>query len=173
MGEDKRLQLLARMESIVGRAFFNKTTQNWGPNGVFLGEGRAIRYPISFEASDGSTVKKSSETIDTSDNSIKFKTGRYTLGVNELNIVLALDRVLSMLEQEYGFDCTKKLCPYCKQSVGDLNLHVSHKHPDQWSSYSKKSEVQASLGDRVRCSSCGSFVKSLSDHATKCPSTIK
>jgi hypothetical protein len=45
---EKRKRLLIALEKIVGNEFYNANIQKYGPGGVFEGEGREYRYPISF-----------------------------------------------------------------------------------------------------------------------------
>jgi hypothetical protein len=96
----KRGSLLRELESIVGNEFFNATTQNRGAGGVFLGEGREIRYPITFTDKMGKSTKRWSTSADLSADVLM--TGRYICGVNHLHIMKALDKVLQYLEQEHG-----------------------------------------------------------------------
>jgi hypothetical protein len=53
-----RSLLLLELESIIGNECYNANIQNWGPNGVFEGEGREFRYPITFIDSDGKKDKR-------------------------------------------------------------------------------------------------------------------
>jgi len=103
--QKKRQQLLLELEDIIGNECYNGNIQNWGPNGTFLGEGRSFRYPITFNASDGSKVKKRS--IDLSLPANVSKTGYYAFGANKLNIIRALDGVIEHLENEYGLELEK------------------------------------------------------------------
>jgi hypothetical protein len=97
---ETRRALLARLEQLVGDECYNGNIQNWGPGGVFEGEGRNFRYPITFRDATGSKVKRWSP-----DNTIPdqmFKGGYYAFGANELHIISALERVLTHLEAHYG-----------------------------------------------------------------------
>ncbi len=42
----QRMRLLLELENIIGNECYNANIQNWGPNGVFEGDGREFRYPM-------------------------------------------------------------------------------------------------------------------------------
>jgi len=96
----KRAALLRELEAIVGWSFYNGKTQNYGPGGTFQSEGREIRYPITFTDDDGVKIKRRSGYEDLP-NSVQL-TGSYVIGANELHILRALDKVLQLLEKNYG-----------------------------------------------------------------------
>ena len=50
---EKRKRLLIELEDIIGHEFYNAKIQNWGPGGVFEGEGRELRYPVTFHDKNG------------------------------------------------------------------------------------------------------------------------
>lgn len=95
----KRAELLARLEDIIGSECYNDNIQNWGPGGVYEGEGRDFRYPVTFIDTHGKKIKKRSAAIDLPAEIIR--TGHYAFGANRLHIVMGLDRVISFLEREY------------------------------------------------------------------------
>lgn len=96
----RRAALLRELENIVGRSVYNSKTQNWGPGGRYEGEGRSIRYPITFTDDKGAKIKRRSgyEDLPTS----VQMTGSYVIGVNNLHILKSLDKVLQFLEKNYG-----------------------------------------------------------------------
>lgn len=102
---EKRKRLLIELEKIVGNEFYNGNIQNWGPGGVFEGEGRALRYPVTFRDEDGKTIK--TKQVDPAFPADTVITGMYRLGANELSIMRALDLVVSHLERNYGLDLGK------------------------------------------------------------------
>lgn len=102
---EKRKRLLIELEKIVGNEFYNGNIQNWGPGGVFEGEGRALRYPVTFRDADDKTIK--TKNVDPALPGDTVITGMYRLGANELSIMRALDLVVSHLERGYGFDFGK------------------------------------------------------------------
>jgi hypothetical protein len=96
----KRANLLLELESLVGSECYNANIQNWGPNGVFEGEGRDFRYPITFIDNLGMTTKKRSKEISLPPSTAI--SGYYAFGANELHIMRGLNKALSFLEERYG-----------------------------------------------------------------------
>jgi hypothetical protein len=96
----RRMHLLLELENIIGNECYNANIQNWGPNGVFEGEGREFRYPITFIYSHGHKVK--TKTPDPTTPVEVAVTGFYAFGANQLQIIRALDKVVQHLEQQYG-----------------------------------------------------------------------
>lgn len=101
-----RKQVIIDLERIVGNEFYNAKIQNWGPGGVFEGEGREFRYPVVFRDKDGQSVKTRSVAADIPDKMLM--TGCYRLGGNELSIMRAVDGIISHLEKHYGLDLAKR-----------------------------------------------------------------
>lgn len=92
----KRLELLMKLESIVGNECYNGNIQNWGPGGKFEGQGREYRYPLSVIGKDGSrTKRRPGEQLSAN----VAMTGHYAFGANQLHIIRALDQILSYLEE--------------------------------------------------------------------------
>lgn len=75
---EKRKRLLIELEKIVGNEFYNGNIQNWGPGGVFEGEGRALRYPVTFRDKEDKTLK--TKHVDPALPSDTVITGMYRLG---------------------------------------------------------------------------------------------
>jgi len=96
----RRAQLLSEIEGIVGNYCYNGSIQNWGPNGAFHGEGRDFRYPLTVVDVEGN--KKKVRFRADPNNPDELKTGYYAFGANQLQIVMALDAVLSHLEEKHG-----------------------------------------------------------------------
>ena len=93
-----RKALLIRLESMIGRECYNANVQNWGPGGVFEGEGRDFRYPVTFRDENGNKMKKRS--VDPGMPDERILGGYYAFGANELHIMKALDDILDHLERE-------------------------------------------------------------------------
>jgi hypothetical protein len=93
--------LLTRMEKIIGAECYNNNIQNYSSWGVWEGEGRSFRYPITF-IRDGKEEKRKARTDDLQPEHLI--TGHYKFGANELNIYRALIRIIDMLETDYGFE---------------------------------------------------------------------
>jgi hypothetical protein len=102
---EKRKRLLIELEDIVGSEFYNGNIQNWGPGGVFEGEGRALRYPVTMRGKDGKFIK--TKHVDPALPAATVITGMYRLGANELSIMRALDLVVAHLERNYGLNLGK------------------------------------------------------------------
>jgi hypothetical protein len=97
-----RAGLLADLEKMVASFCHNGSIQNWGAGGVFQGEGRTFRYPLTVESGLGEKRKVHGRV-----NHLKpddLMTGYYEFGANRLQIVVALDAVLRHLEDEYELD---------------------------------------------------------------------
>lgn len=93
------------MEKIIGNECHNANTQNYGPGGVWEGEGHSFRYPITLMLGDEKT-KRRNVSIDTTPEVLM--TGKYMFGANELNIFRALEKVVDMLQADYGLELEKK-----------------------------------------------------------------
>jgi hypothetical protein len=103
--DEHRKRLLIELEDIIGHEFYNAKIQNWGPRGVFEGEGRALRYPVIFHDKDGKTIK--TKHVDAALPAETVITGMYKFGQNELSIMRALDLVLTHLEHRHGLKVGK------------------------------------------------------------------
>jgi hypothetical protein len=95
-----RKKLLIKLESLIGSECYNSNIQNFGAGGVFQGEGREFRYPISFYKDSGETIKQ--KNVDREIEEEVFQTGHYSFGANQLQIVRGLEKVLEHLECEHG-----------------------------------------------------------------------
>jgi hypothetical protein len=96
-----RIKLLVDLERIVGNQFYNGNIQNWGPGGLWEGEGREFRYPITFFDTWGNKLKRWSIAEDISPE--VMRTGYYAVGANHLYIMKALERIVSYLERTHDF----------------------------------------------------------------------
>lgn len=92
-------QLLIKMEQIIGNECYNGKIQNYGPGGVWEGEGRSFRYPVKFL--DGEEALKH-WTVPGDMAPDVLMTGRYQFGSNELSIFRALAKIVEMIESDYG-----------------------------------------------------------------------
>lgn len=91
--------LLVRMEAIIGSECYNANIQNYSAWGVWEGEGRAFRYPVTY-IRDGQEEKRKTRTDDLQPETLI--TGHYKFGANELSIHRALVRIVDMLKTDYG-----------------------------------------------------------------------
>jgi hypothetical protein len=87
--DEKRRRLLIELEDIIGHEFYNAKIQNWGPGGVFEGEGRELRYPLYAARQRGETIK--TKYVDPSLPAETVITGIYKFGQSELSIMRPLD----------------------------------------------------------------------------------
>jgi hypothetical protein len=102
----ERKDLLLTMETIIGSQCYNGNIQNYGPYGVWEGEGRGYRYPINFISKENEKVKVRStkyrkEFIFQDD---LILTGIYQFGANSIAIMSGLNKVLNYLEDRYNID---------------------------------------------------------------------
>lgn len=102
---EPRRDLLVRMERILGSECYNDNIQNYSSWGVWEGEGRSFRYPVTF-VRDGKTDKRREKTDDLM--AEELITGHYKFGANDLSVFRALMRVIDMLEKDYGLDLAAK-----------------------------------------------------------------
>jgi len=105
---EARKSLLAELERIVGNQTYNAKIQNWGPSGSFLGEGREYRYPVTLMDAQGQK-RKIYGKIDSKVSMQEIQQAYYGFGANNLHIGLALQRVLTYLEENYDLDIARKI----------------------------------------------------------------
>lgn len=96
--DEKYRELIGKMESIIGNYCYNKYIQNYGPGGVYEGEGRQIKYPITYYIGSIKNKCHDCDYIPTS----SLITGYYAFGANSLAIIKALAEIIELLEREYG-----------------------------------------------------------------------
>lgn len=92
--------MLIELEKLIGNQCYNANIQNWGPGGVFEGEGREFRYPITFRTSAGKKLK--TNLVDDSLSLDTILGGYYAFGANELHIMVGLEALLQYLEKHFG-----------------------------------------------------------------------
>ena len=91
--------ILVRMEAIIGSECYNANIQNYSAWGVWEGEGRSFRYPVTY-IRNGQEEKRKARVDDLEPEALI--TGHYKFGANELSIHRALVRIVDMLEADYG-----------------------------------------------------------------------
>ena len=96
--------LLIRMESIIGDECYNDNIQNYSSWGVWEGEGRSFRYPVTV-LRNGATEKRRARFDDLQ--AEELVTGHYRFGANELSIYRALVKIIDMLEADYGLKVSR------------------------------------------------------------------
>ena len=98
-------ELLIKMERIIGSECYNANIQNYGPRGVWEDEGCSFRYPITFIVNDEDDRHR---TVPSNTNPEVLMTGRYKFGANELSIFRALEKVVEMLQDDYGLQLPER-----------------------------------------------------------------
>ncbi len=93
--------LLIKMETIISSECYNNYIQNYGAWGVWEGEGRSFRYPVTY-LRDGKEEKRKALVNDLKPE--ELITGHYKFGANELSIHRALVRIVEMLQSDYGLN---------------------------------------------------------------------
>ena len=96
---DPMRDLLVRMEQILGSECYNANIQNHSAWGVWEGEGRSFRYPVTYLRAGGEEKRRSPADDLASE---ELLTGHYRFGANELSVMRALVRVVEMLRDEFG-----------------------------------------------------------------------
>lgn len=97
----KRAALLEELEYIIGNECYNGNIQNWGPGGVFYGEGRSFRYPVTVVDDEGAKKKFSRKTVSNGLEVEMLERCYYAFGANQLYIMVALEKVLQHLEEKH------------------------------------------------------------------------
>ncbi|MBS0482872.1 MAG: hypothetical protein JSR96_12145 [Proteobacteria bacterium] len=93
--------LLIRMESIIGDECYNDNIQNYSSWGVWEGEGRSFRYPVTV-LRNGEPAKRRGRFEDLQPE--ELVSGHYRFGANQLSIYRALVKIIDMLEADYGLN---------------------------------------------------------------------
>lgn len=93
--------LICELEYIIGSQCYNPNSHN----GYTMEDGCNFRYPVSYKDKDG-TEDKTRHKITDIDKS-RINTIKYKFGSNNLNIGIAIKKVLETLESEYGLDFNK------------------------------------------------------------------
>lgn len=73
--------LLIDMEGIIGGECYNADIQNYGPGGIWEGEGRSFRYPVTFDKGDESLKRR---YVPADIDPVVLMTGRCQFGSNDL-----------------------------------------------------------------------------------------
>ena len=98
---EPRRDLLVRMERILGSECYNDNIQNYSSWGVWEGEGRSFRYPVTFVRA-GKPEKRRQKTDDLA--AEELLTGHYKFGANDVSVYRALMKIVDMLEKDYDLN---------------------------------------------------------------------
>lgn len=98
---NKRAKLLAELAEIVGGNCYNGNIQNYGPGGIYEGQGRSFQYSLTYldEKGDKRMMKYPTRAELSAQ---EISTGHFVFGANHLRIVRALDQVVTHLEEKHG-----------------------------------------------------------------------
>lgn len=96
----ERMKLLFELEEIVANEAYNPN--NYGPGGVRQRGRRNYRYPITFIDAEGNKDKRRVITAQAVPPPDIAMTGYYQVGINQLQIMRALDKVVDYLERKHN-----------------------------------------------------------------------
>jgi hypothetical protein len=97
-----RRNLLIQMESILGKECYNANIRNYGPGGTRESNGRGFRYPITLRGTDGSQTKVKNTFIPLTATDDMIRSGYYTFGSNQLDVMAGMENILRYLERHHG-----------------------------------------------------------------------
>ena len=92
-------ELLIEMEEIIASECYNGNIQNYSSWGVWDGEGRFFRYPITFSSP---LLEKKEWHIPSRLSTDDLILGKYKFGANHLYIYKALIKVIRHVEEKYN-----------------------------------------------------------------------
>lgn len=96
-----RRELLVQLESILGNECYNASIQNYGPGGVRESDGRSFRYPLMVRLNDEEKLKIRDSSVPENVSDSALRSGYYSFGANQLDVMSALERMLRHLEQHH------------------------------------------------------------------------
>ncbi len=97
-----RTKLLFELEEIIANECYNPKTRNYGSHGVQDSDGRRYRYPITFIDSQGNRDKRRGLTPQAIPPPEVAITGYYQVGMNELQIMRGLEKLVEYLERNHN-----------------------------------------------------------------------
>ena len=123
-------RLIQELEPEIGGRCYNGHIQNYGPGGIWEGEGRKIRYPVTYCEKNGYERKfKGDRPIKIiSDDPMEIEypslreeidTVHYRFGVNELYIYHGIKAALEKIEEKFGINFDEMLEKYNKKRHSD------------------------------------------------------
>jgi hypothetical protein len=106
--------LLHDIEWQIGNECYNGNIQNFGPGGVWEGEGREFRYPVTFINKGGQKEKYTGKLPFTESSSgekghcvlgdERYQSAYYAFGANQLYILRGIRKAIEDLEARFGLD---------------------------------------------------------------------
>lgn len=107
-------RLLHDLEYTIGSECYNGNIQNFGPGGVWEGEGRDFRYPVTFTNKKGVKEKYRGMLPYTESSSgemalcvlgeERYQSAYYAFGANNLHILRALSLCLEKIEEKFSIN---------------------------------------------------------------------
>ncbi len=106
--------LLHDIEYAIGNQCYNGNIQNYGPGGMWEGEGRSFRYPVRFVNKNGEKETYRSrnpytESVEGEMTSCvlgehRYQSAHYAFGANELHILKGIRMALEDIERRFGLN---------------------------------------------------------------------
>lgn len=97
-----RRKLLVQLESILGNECYNANIQNYGPGGIRQANGRGFRYPLMVRINDQEKKKIRDFRVPNFISDEAIRSGYYAFGANQLDVMVALEKMLQLLEKNHG-----------------------------------------------------------------------
>ncbi len=107
-------KMLHEIEYEIGSECYNGNIQNFGPGGVWEGEGRDFRYPVQFTNKEEVKEKYRGKFPYTksSDGDMahcvlveyRYNSAHYAFGANQLYILRGVKHAIEMLEKRFSID---------------------------------------------------------------------
>lgn len=96
-----RREVLVQLESILGNECYNASIQNYGPGGIREADGRGFRYPLTIRLNDEDKEKIRDHSVPDSIPEKALRSGYYSFGANQLDVMTALEKMLRHLEKHH------------------------------------------------------------------------
>lgn len=95
-------KVLVQLESILGNECYNASIQNYGPGGIREADGRGFRYPLTVRLNEQNKQKIRDHTVPENISDQMLRSGYYSFGANQLDVITALEKILRHLEKHHG-----------------------------------------------------------------------
>lgn len=97
-----RRNVLIKLESILGAECYNANIQNYGLGGSREADGRSFRYPLTVRLSADEKQKIRTGSVPDTITDEALRSGYYAFGANQLDVMTALERMLTYLEKHHS-----------------------------------------------------------------------
>ncbi|WP_423907809.1 hypothetical protein [Candidatus Spongiihabitans sp.] len=118
--------MLHDIEYKISSERYNGNIQNFGPGGVWEGEGRSFRYPVRFTNAEGGKEKYRGRVPYTKSSSDEmaycvlgeeqYNSAHYAFGANQLYVLIGIKHAVQMLEKRFNIDFDELLKSEAKNS---------------------------------------------------------